>query len=166
MNTPTYWIEGNWPGRLAVIPRPRGGEWLEDEVRSWRSAAVDVVVSLLTPQEVDEFDLHQEQPLCEALAIKYVSFPVPDRGVPASRQVTWDLVRKLDHGLAEGKVVALHCRAGIGRSSLIAACLLVFSGLDTETAWQRVQAARGCPVPDTPEQRQWVEEFAHAVSAV
>ena len=39
MHTELYWIPGPWLGRLAIMPRPRGGDWLEDEIRSWRMPA-------------------------------------------------------------------------------------------------------------------------------
>ena len=44
-------VDGPWPGRLAIVPRPRGGDWLEDEVRAWREAGVDIVVSALEADE-------------------------------------------------------------------------------------------------------------------
>lgn len=62
--------------------------------------------------------------------------------------------------LTEGQAVAIHCRMGIGRSSLIAVSLLTRVGHAADDAWRRVEAARGRPVPDTPEQRAWVEVFA------
>ncbi|MFQ5858481.1 MAG: hypothetical protein ACE5LU_23020 [Anaerolineae bacterium] len=74
-------------------------------------------------------------------------------------------MRQLDDALAEGKHVAVHCRQGIGRSTLIAACLLVLAGVDPETAFQRVSAARGCAVPETSEQREWVIKFARELPA-
>src|SRR5437870_3377638 len=48
------WIEAPWQGRLAISPRPRGGDWLEDEVREWRLAGVEAVVSLLTSDEITD----------------------------------------------------------------------------------------------------------------
>ncbi|HST65016.1 MAG TPA: hypothetical protein VLM05_07485 [Mycobacteriales bacterium] len=58
--------------------------------------------------------------------------------------------------LDQGKHVAVHCWGGIGRSSLIAAAVLVARGVDTEEAWNRIGAARGVRVPETDEQRAWV----------
>ena len=37
---------------------------------------------------------------------------------------------------------------------------LIASGLSPDDAFEHVRAARGSPVPDTPEQRAWVEQFA------
>src|SRR6266508_2956600 len=115
-----------------------------------------MVVSLLTQEEVADLDLVQEAALCQAHGLQFFSFPMADRGVPSSRRATLDLVRKLDKTLAEGKNIVIHCRQGIGRSALVAACLLASAGIDAEAAFRRISAARGCLVPETPEQRSWV----------
>ena len=156
MKTAPYWINGPWPGRLAIIPRPRGGEWLEDEVRAWRQVGLDVVVSLLTRDEVADLDLAQEAELCQTNGIQFIVFPITDRSVPSSRRATLELVSSLSKLLVEGKNVGIHCRQGIGRSAVVAACLLIFSGLDPEYAFQRISVARECVVPETTEQREWV----------
>ena len=157
-----YWIEGPWPGRLAIVPRPRGGDWLEEEVRSWREAGLDVMVSLLTHDEDTELELNQEELLCRVQGIQFYAYPIQDRGVPASRKTTTDLVQNLERYLEEGKSVAVHCRQGIGRSSLIAALLLVSAGIDPEAALAQISQARGCTVPDTIEQSNWIKSFAVA----
>ncbi len=160
MRTEFYWIEGPWPGRLAVSSRPRGGDWLKDEVRSWQQAGLDVIVSLLTEDEITDLELAQEEELCQIHGLQFFAFPIVDRGVPSSRQAALDFARKLEAALAEGKNLVIHCRQGIGRSALIAASLLVLSGVEPETAFRRVSASRGVSVPETPEQRKWVIEFA------
>ena len=164
MRTELSWLEGTRQGRLAILPRPRGGDWLEGEVRAWRAAGVDVIVSLLTDDEIDDLDLAQEARLCQANGMQFLSFPIVDRGVPASQRATLDFVKKLERLLVESKSVAIHCRQGIGRSALIAACLLVLTGAKPEMAFQRISAARGCSVPETPHQRQWVIEFARELT--
>ncbi len=165
MRTMLYWIEGPWTGRLAISPRPRGGDWLEEEIRAWRQAGVDVIVSLLTPEEVTKLDLGKEGDWCQAYGLHFFSFPIVDRGIPVSRRASVELVRKLDKLLTEGKSIAVHCRQGIGRSALLAACLLIVSGEDPETAFQRISAARGYPVPETTEQRAWVRAIAAELPA-
>ncbi len=157
-----YWIAGPWSGRLAIVPRPRGGDWLEEEVRSWQEAGLEVVVSLLTPDENTELELNQEELLCRARGIQFYAYPIQDRGVPTSRKATTDLVQNLEEALEEGKSVAVHCRQGIGRSSLITALLLVSAGIDPEAALARICQARGCAVPDTLEQSRWIKSFAVA----
>lgn len=156
MLTDIYWIEGPWPGRLAITPRPRGGGWLENEMRAWRRAGIDVVVSLLTPDEASELGLEQEPDHCSANGIDYYSLPIADRGVPGSDADVSRLIGKLDSKLTDGKNVAIHCRQGIGRSSLIAAGVLIEIGLSPAEAIQRVSSARCVPVPETSEQREWI----------
>jgi protein-tyrosine phosphatase len=158
-----YWIEGPWEGRLAIVPRPRGGDWLKDEVSDWREAGIDSVVSFLTPDEVAEFDLEAEKELCEAHGIRFTSFAIPDRGVPASRAAATTLVHDLEQALADGEKIALHCRQSVGRSALIAAYLLVAGGEEPRRAFERISSARGVTVPETDEQEQWVIDRASAL---
>ncbi len=159
MHATLYELAGPWEGRLAIVPRPRGGEWLEDDVRSLRTAGVDVIVSTLTAGERAELELADEAQLSGAAGIEYVAFPIDDRGVPSSAQATSELVQRMRSELDAGKAVAIHCRAGIGRSSILAAAILGTAGLDVNSAFQQIEQARGLSVPDTPEQRAWVERF-------
>jgi protein-tyrosine phosphatase len=164
MRTELYWIPGPWPGRLAVAPRPRGGEWLVDEVGEWSRAGIDVVVSLLTPDEVAELDLMREQDICRVAGVEFLSFPVLDRNVPTPTKSASDLIATLSRHVAEGKTVLVHCRQGIGRSALIAASVLIAFGEDAENALKRISTARGCSVPETPEQKAWIMEFAKSAT--
>jgi hypothetical protein len=84
MNPDLFWIPGPWRGRLAVVTRPRGGDWLEDEVTGWRRADLDIVISLLEIDEAAHLELARERETAEANGVRFVSFPIPDRGVPAS----------------------------------------------------------------------------------
>jgi protein-tyrosine phosphatase len=159
MTPDLYWISGPWPGRLAISARPRGGDWLEDEARGWRNAGLDVVVSLLEKDEEEQLALADEGRLAEASGLRFVSFPIEDRSVPASLPAAVVLLRDVGHALEQGKNVAIHCRQGIGRSALIAAGLLVAAGNDPESALETVGSARGLSVPETPEQRRWVQRL-------
>lgn len=158
--TTFYSIEGPWKGWFAIVPRPRGGEWLEDEVRAWREGGLDVIVSLLTPVEAVELGLTEEANTAQATDLEFLQFPISDYGVPTSTEDALALLEKLDKALREGKNVGIHCRQGIGRSATIASSLLVLRETDPDEALNRVASARGRSVPDTPEQRKWVTNFA------
>src|SRR5207248_2187949 len=160
MRTDLFTIPTPYPGRLAVAPRPRGGDWLGDEMAGWRAAGAELVVSLLTPGEAAEFTLEGEAVAAETSGMRLVAFPVPDRDVPASRDRFREVVSEVTGELAAGRGVVIHCRQGIGRAGLVAAGVLVAAGLDPGEAVARVSAARGRPVPETPAQRRWLDEFA------
>lgn len=160
MHPEIYWIPSPWPGRLAVLPRPRGGDWLEGEIAGFRQMGVDVMVSALEKPEEMLLELTRELELCLAKGMEFISFPIPDGGVPSSEKAVGELVKSLATRLSAGKAVAIHCRAGIGRAATLAASLLVLSGMEPEAAFQMIQKARGCPVPDKKEQAEWVEDFA------
>jgi protein-tyrosine phosphatase len=162
MRPSIYWLDLRQRWRLAIMARPRAGDWLDDEVAGWRAERIDVVVGLLEREEIEELGLDQLPAACRAAGIEFVSFPIEDRGVPASVGATDRLVRRLCDALAGGKAVAVHCRAGIGRSSLIAACVLVRSGYDVNAAFETIAKARGVEVPDTEAQRAWVSAFLSA----
>jgi protein-tyrosine phosphatase len=164
MKTELRWINGPWDGKITVVPRPRGGEWLEDEIRDWRSAGVDAVVSLLTDGEVQDLELSDEERFAKSEGMDYFTFPIVDRSVPASRSSVLDLVKDLNGLLSRGKDILIHCRGGLGRAPLIAACLLANVGVHPEMAFRSIGAARGTSVPETAEQRQWVADFAETLT--
>ena len=149
-----YWIahESTLP-RLAIMARPRSGDWLGDEVAAWREAGVGTVVSLLEPGEVEELGLEAESGLCRGQGIAFLSFPIADRGVPENLLELMALCRTI---AASDTAVAIHCRAGIGRSALVVASVLTLAGLEPDAAFRAITIARGLPVPDTEEQREWV----------
>ena len=156
-----YWINGPWAGKLAILARPRGADWLVDEVAGWKNAGLDVVVSLLTEGENSELGLIYERELVQQLGLTFISFPIADYSVPTSKKELQQLVSTLEESLVAGDCVGIHCRQGIGRSSLVAACVFVTSGESPETAFQQITNARGLSVPDTSEQRDWVSAFAN-----
>jgi protein-tyrosine phosphatase len=119
-------------------------------------AGVDVVVSMLTSFEEKELELEGEAEAATAVGLDFIAFPTPDRGVPDA-EAFGDLLGQLEAALEQGRHVVVHCRMGIGRSSLVAAGLLMFEGMKAPESWDAISAARGMPVPDTPEQRMWLE---------
>jgi hypothetical protein len=163
MRSQVYWIDLPMAGRLAIMARPRADDWLDDEISGWRADGIDIVVSLLEPEEVRELGLQREAGLCRGQGMEFLSFPIPDRGVPESLREAVTLAQAMTAKIGEGRTVAVHCRAGIGRSSLIAACALVCSGSDPAVAFGVIGEARGVSVPDTEGQRDLVTSFRDAV---
>lgn len=130
------------------------------EVRAWQEAGIDAVVSPLAPSEEWELGLEREAEVSQTAGIRFFAFPIPDRQTPTSTEKLRRLSGQLLALLGAGESVAIHCRQSVGRSALLAAALLVEAAVSPEEAFRRIAEARGCPVPDTPEQRAWVDKFA------
>ena len=124
----THWVATQRSGRLGITDRPRGGDWMVDEVLAWKAIGVDLVVSLLTPEEVLEFGLEAEEDRCYSHGIRFRLFPVSDRGTPSSREAFLEFAADLSRAVGRGETVAIHCRQGVGRSALVAASVLVLLG--------------------------------------
>jgi protein-tyrosine phosphatase len=144
------------PYRLSIVARPRGNDWLCDEVSALSREGIDTLVSMLTDGEANELGLQHESAECGAAGIKFVNVAMPDRSVPSDRNAFLRCVEQLADLVRGGGHVAVHCRASIGRASLLAASVLIRLGWDANAAFDAIQLARGCPVPDTEQQRRWV----------
>lgn len=163
MKATIYSIKEAAPNRIAIVARPRGGDWLCDELSALSREGIDVLISMLTEEEADELELHRESEECEAAAIKFVNLPIPDRSVPLDKDGFLRSVEHLAEMVRAGRSLGVHCRASIGRSSMLAASVLVLLGWNADKAFYAVESARGCSVPDTPEQRQWVIQNVPAI---
>jgi protein-tyrosine phosphatase len=155
MRPTLYTVALDGPGQLSTMAKPEGGTWLAGQMAGLREAGVDILVSALTEPEQIEEGLTDE-PLEAAFAgLRFVSLPITDMGLPNPADVLPTL-RELAADLAGGQHVVTHCWAGIGRSSLLAATLMVLTGVAPGTAWHRISEARGRTVPETPAQYDWI----------
>jgi hypothetical protein len=70
-----YWIKTE-EVRLAIIPRPRGQDWLPDDISLLQREGIDVVVSALTAAENEELGLVEESRCCQSRGIEFLSSPI------------------------------------------------------------------------------------------
>jgi protein-tyrosine phosphatase len=151
MQAELYEIANCPQGRLATMPRPRGGIWLKAELASLAGRGVTDIVSLLTPPEEDHLDLQAEPELCQELGLNFHRLPILDGAVPQQPHFD-ELIADLLPVLQGGGFIASHCRAGIGRASLVAAALLCQLGVSAQNAIAMISLARGYEIPDTDAQ--------------
>jgi protein-tyrosine phosphatase len=162
-----FWIDNPWslPGRLAISARP-SGDWLAEDIASWRDLGVDTVVSLLMPDEEESLRVQGEQQCVEEHEIRFLRFPIPDRSIPGWNADPISLLRHIEAELGEGRNVLIHCRQGVGRSGMIAAAVLMRQqGLSAEDAARRWTEVRGVAVPETEVQWNWLQELDHELRA-
>jgi protein-tyrosine phosphatase len=155
-----YQVSGPWSGKLWIAARPRGGDWLEDEIARWNGHGAGVVLSLLATDEERDLNLEKEATVARSRDIEFVSLPIADRGIPSSESAFAGAIEWLDSALAAGRTVVVHCRQGIGRSGVAAACALALNGVEPAEAIARVSWVRGLTVPETEPHREWIELYA------
>ena len=153
-----YWINEKEVGdkMLGIMPRPRGNDWLEDEIKWLKIREVDCLVSLLESSEIHELELEKEAELCQINNIQFINFPIKDVNVPSEKEYFIKLVGRLNEYLNDSKKIVIHCRMGIGRASVLASAILIKRGINAEDVFKIISTHRELEVPDTEEQRKWV----------
>jgi protein-tyrosine phosphatase len=154
-----FWIKSDSPAALAIVLRPQGGRWLEMDLRRMKQEGIETLVSLLEEDEAAYLGLAEEGAVAARNGIQFLSHPIPDANTPQRAASFRAFVAELADRLRGGEHIGIHCRGSIGRSSVTAACALIELGWKPEAALATVEAARGCPVPDTPEQKRWILRY-------
>ena len=150
-----YWVDGAGIGRLAIVQRPR----IATDYMALKEAGIDVLVSMLEREEAHRAGLSSAPHYCRDAGIAFHSQPITDFGLPTTIEPMEMLARHLLAELRAGKGVAAHCYAGLGRSPLMIATVLVEAGLDASEACGLLSEARGENVPEMPTQVRWLENY-------
>ncbi|KAG6867687.1 hypothetical protein C0993_012386 [Termitomyces sp. T159_Od127] len=101
--------------------------------------------------------------------IEYHRFPIRDRCLPKSLDLMYDVLAVLRDNEVRGRVAAVHCRGGIGRTGMVIGCWLIDSGhaKDGEEAlniiareWRTVEKCKRYPhSPETGPQFDYVLNY-------
>ena len=153
------WIREATAVGFAILLCPRSGRHLLADLFRIRQLHVQTVVSLLEKDEATMLGVGDERQQAESIGLRFVSFPIPDAHVPPDAAAFRVFVSGLAARLEAGEPIGVHCRGSIGRSTVVAACTLIHMGWKPEDALAAVEAARGCPVPGTEEQRRWILNY-------
>jgi len=159
-------IESIGSGFIAIMAYPGKEQDAVSEIASLAHDGIRQVVSLLESAEASALGVEGESHLVVAESMKFVSFPIPDMGLPASVCAFAGLARDLYRQVAAGDNTLLHCRGGVGRSGLLAAAVLLHCGMDPLQACERVTRLRGLRVPETAEQGAWLRANQAAITDV
>ncbi|MGA2536153.1 MAG: hypothetical protein ABSF53_09070 [Terracidiphilus sp.] len=147
------------PMPLAVVLCPRGGAQLHWEMKYLQRSGVRTLVSLLSDDQVEMLELQEEEMLARRVGMQFLRHPIRDHQLPSDPEAFRSFVGGLARLVREGEPVGIHCWGSIGRAPVTAACTLIHLGWNPATALAAVEAARGCPVPDTEEQEHWILNY-------
>lgn len=161
MQSSLFVIDDLCQGQFAIMPRPEGNERLGDEIEYIRSQGFDTVISLLTPQEQQEFGLEKEADCCQEKGLSFLSFPMVD-DVALSDIDMVVFISKLIERQKAGHRMLFHCHSGAGRSAVVLTLLADRLGTCPDQAFDCIESSLGIPVPKTPLQKQWVHSMSIA----
>ncbi|MDH5731123.1 MAG: tyrosine-protein phosphatase [Gammaproteobacteria bacterium] len=156
MKPDIYKVEIIGSGFLAVMAKPVSGDWIDDEFAGIAREGINTIVSLLELHEAYEVGLQNEQQLAEKNGVKFLSFPIRDRDLPKSVSNFKYFTKELYCHIESGNNTVIHCRAGIGRTGVVAAGILLHCGFKPKEAFAHISNKRGVQVPDTDAQVEWI----------
>jgi atypical dual specificity phosphatase len=107
------------PGQLAGCAEPGVSAPLDYDLDLLRRVGVTWLLTLT------ETDLDQDA--LRAAKLRNLHVPVPDREAPTIRQA-YMLARRIQQLLDQGEVLAVHCKAGIGRTGTALAAWMIREG--------------------------------------
>ncbi len=163
----SYWVV---PGRLLVGEHPGSRSRAEamDRLRRFLEAGITCFIDLTAADETPAYEMLLPFETPAGLRVEYLREPILDHGIPAERETMGRILAMIDGALDAGHSVYLHCRAGIGRSSMAAGCWLAErnaggggAALD-ELAdfWRQSSRSSVWPcVPETEEQTEFVRTW-------
>jgi len=146
------------PGQLAGTPWPGIVHGAEYDLGTLRNVGVTHLVSLT------------EEPFDSAVASRHgiacTACPMPDMQ-PPSREQALELCQRIDKLLATGNVVAVHCRAGLGRTGTVLAAYWLWLGRGRVGALQALEDVRRREPGwvQSESQVKFLEEFSQVVAS-
>ena len=140
------------------------------------AAGVRTFVDLTEPHELFPYSPHLAARCAlagiDAREVEYHNFPIRDRSLPDSVDLVRQVMAVLRDNEERGRISAVHCRGGIGRTGLIVGCWLVECGIakDGDDAlrmiaeeWKNVEKCKRYPLsPETGPQHDYVRTFERA----
>jgi protein-tyrosine phosphatase len=146
-------LPANVSGRMLLHSMPGRYEALESVWMRLRSEAVSAIVCLAEKVELREKSAEYARALEEGtVPCRALVFEVVDRGAPEDRDAFWVLAREIAGQLKSGDTVLIHCAGGVGRTAMLANCVLLALGESPSAARSAVSRA-GSTVETAPQSR-------------
>lgn len=146
------------------MPCPKA-DVLEISIAGYKVIGADTIVSLLPLDEMAELGVARAPQLCRDHGVQFLSHPIADFGLPQEAPFI-AFICQIATLLRTGHGVAVHCRAGIGRSGMTTAgTLIALLGMSSDAAIAQVEHARGVAIPDTVEQGAFIARLAKTLKS-
>lgn len=131
----------------------------QDLARLRQHYKAEWLITLLQAPELTHLHIPNLFPKTQDYEMQSRWFPIQDYHVPTSMQGLMELVHSILMLAEQGHTQIIHCRAGLGRTGLVASACLAARGYSAKEAFGHVRSARpGCV--ETAAQEAYVHEFA------
>lgn len=141
-------------GELAGTPKPGLFTELDYDLAALQRVGISVLISLT------------QKPIEQSSLIKYgiqgISFPIKDMGVPSIVDAIQQC-KRVEDLLEQGEAIAMHCKAGMGRTGTMLAAQLIWEGDSASDALEKARKIEPRWV-QSEEQVSFLEEFSCAVA--
>ncbi len=160
LETPPEWRVGLTfaPGKRG--PSTKGARWerdLDSDLEVLVRKGIRTIASLVEADELVEWGITELPSAAAARGIELLHRPIQDVSVPTvsdARSIVRELIAR------RSAPIIIHCIGGLGRTGVIAGCLLRALDVAPDEALRRLVATRGKRCPETPEQRRFVTNFS------
>ena len=145
------------PNADVITPQLVVGGFIDRQ--DWRhlvEQGVSVVVSL-------QAERHDEDAFGTLQPDGYLRLPTTDFSPPTVAQLRMGAAF-IDEAVRAGKIVLIHCHAGVGRSAMQCASYLIYTGMQIDEAWDLLKSKRP-QVFLNERQRASLEAFAAEIAA-
>ncbi len=130
------------PGVRVHSPTSVSAKHLQADIDALHEWGANGVVSFIEAHEFKMNKVEQIPPLLRESGIWWRHLPIIDMEIPDQKfEDEWAVEgERIRHALRIGERVAFHCYAGLGRTGMIAARILVEMGVEHEKAIKTVRA--------------------------
>lgn len=138
----SYWVE---PGKFIAgeYPGAYDEEITRKRVISLIRMGIDSIIDLTQPGDsrLPYWGIMLEEAQLYNSGVKRWNFPIVDFGAPSVTNMT-KILDLIDEEIQSGKLVYVHCLAGIGRTGTVVGCYLVRHGYTGAAALEQIAVLR------------------------
>lgn len=158
------------PGKVVKNGRD-GATWQRDLKKDLHhlkeTHGVTVLICLLDLYELRSIGIHDLPEACKTAGLDFVQYPIVEMAAPKDLESAVNLVQSVCNLYTSGGKIVFHCRGGVGRAGMLAACSCIELGV-ASTAKHAIQLVRKrrCPqAVESARQEKFVDAYAALTQA-
>lgn len=147
------------PGSLYLNSMLGRYESMASAKREIKARDIRRVIGLVSLDEIERKSPEYASALASGnIDWDYESYPILDFGAPADKEAFFQLAHDIANNLRAGNNMLIHCAGGVGRTGMLAVCILLCLGMPLSEAKTLVDLSGS--YPETPEQWQLIDYIA------